>query len=331
MKSTTLLRALLALSLLSSTLFAFAQDPFYSQFYASPILLNPAFTGATDGPRAALNFRNQWSGIYQQYAVAGDMPLHFLGSRQGVGLSVQRDVAALSLKKTNILAHYSYEIQINDDNALRLGLSAGIESASIDYSLLTFPSQIDASNGAISKEPDPIQNRVNTDQRAHEDLNVGVAYYNKYAFAGVSVMHLTNPEETFNSDVSKVTGRLPRRYNVSGGIRIPLGDFRHPEKLNITPAFLFMQQGRASQVNVGAYLNAAPMTFGFWYRHGDAVVAMIGIEKKPFRVGYSYDYTVGELGQSNTGGSHELTMVFQIEQAKKRRGLKHKSLPCPHY
>ena len=141
-------------------------------------------------------------------------------------------------------------------------------------------------------------------------------------------MHLTQPMQRFSNE----TGfKLPMRINASGGIRIPLGDFRHPEKLNITPAFLFMQQGRFSQLNVGAYLNAAPMTFGFWYRHQDAVIAMIGIEKKPFRIGYSFDYTINELSQRRTAGSHELTLVFEMEQYKRGPKRKHRSLPCPHY
>ena len=41
-----------------------AQDPNFSQFFASPLTLNPALTGKFDGTfRVAGNFRNQWPTI----------------------------------------------------------------------------------------------------------------------------------------------------------------------------------------------------------------------------------------------------------------------------
>ena len=41
-----------------------AQDPNFSQFFASPLTLNPALTGKFDGTfRVAGNYRNQWPSI----------------------------------------------------------------------------------------------------------------------------------------------------------------------------------------------------------------------------------------------------------------------------
>ena len=38
-----------------------AQDPRFSQYFASPMTLNPALTGNIDGSlRVAVNFRQQW-------------------------------------------------------------------------------------------------------------------------------------------------------------------------------------------------------------------------------------------------------------------------------
>ena len=43
---------------------ASAQDPNFSQFFASPLTLNPALTGKFDGVyRIAGNYRNQWPTI----------------------------------------------------------------------------------------------------------------------------------------------------------------------------------------------------------------------------------------------------------------------------
>ncbi|MEK7225921.1 MAG: type IX secretion system membrane protein PorP/SprF, partial [Bacteroidota bacterium] len=45
-----------------------AQDPNFSQFFASPLTLNPALTGKFDGLfRVAGNYRNQWPTIPNAY------------------------------------------------------------------------------------------------------------------------------------------------------------------------------------------------------------------------------------------------------------------------
>jgi hypothetical protein len=47
---------------------ALAQDPNFSQFFASPLTLNPAMTGKFDGVyRVAGNYRNQWPTIYKAF------------------------------------------------------------------------------------------------------------------------------------------------------------------------------------------------------------------------------------------------------------------------
>ena len=46
---------------------AHAQDPAFSQFYANPLYLNPAFAGTNDCPRVNLNYRDQWPGIGRTY------------------------------------------------------------------------------------------------------------------------------------------------------------------------------------------------------------------------------------------------------------------------
>jgi len=62
-KTIAILSILVNLSLLIS-----AQDPHFSQFFASPLTLNPAFTGKFDGTvRAAGNYRNQWPAFNDVY------------------------------------------------------------------------------------------------------------------------------------------------------------------------------------------------------------------------------------------------------------------------
>src|SRR6187549_3041927 len=57
---------IIALVLLKTELSA--QDPHFSQFFASPLTLNPALTGKFDGLfRVAGNYRDQWPAISKAF------------------------------------------------------------------------------------------------------------------------------------------------------------------------------------------------------------------------------------------------------------------------
>lgn len=52
-----------------------AQDLQFTQFYANPLYLNPAFAGSVRCPRICMNYRNQWpnlSGTYVSYSASYD-------------------------------------------------------------------------------------------------------------------------------------------------------------------------------------------------------------------------------------------------------------------
>ena len=69
-----------------------AQDPSFSQFYANPLYLNPAFAGTNECPRANLNYRDQWPGIGRTYVTTSaswDQHIQAIGG--GLGVIVSQD------------------------------------------------------------------------------------------------------------------------------------------------------------------------------------------------------------------------------------------------
>lgn len=312
-----------------------AQDPQYSQFYSNLVMLNPAFTGSGAGPRIAMNYRAQWIGIagyYRQFAFSYDQPVYFLGSVNGLGINFNSDVAGEGdLAKLNMTANYSYQVElVEDEHFLRFGLAAGITQASIDFYKLRFPDQIDPRNGFVYPTGEPVN--LWQQSRVQPDVSAGLSYFNKYAWLGFTVNHITEPIERFSEGIA-LTGdaRLPRKYTVTGGLRIPVQDMRNRREISITPAFLYKMQGEFSQIDAGLYVNVEPMVFGFWYRHQDAVIGLIGIQYEAFSFGYSYDYTISDLTQRISGGSHEISLLLELEQPRPNRKLKHRSLPCPKF
>ncbi|RYG50341.1 MAG: type IX secretion system membrane protein PorP/SprF, partial [Chitinophagaceae bacterium] len=102
-------RYLLALGAFLLTITTQAQDPHFSQFFASPLTLNPAFTGKFDGSwRLAANHRDQWPSIPKAYVTTSasfDMGIMknriAEGDVFGIGISGVSDASANSQLKLN--------------------------------------------------------------------------------------------------------------------------------------------------------------------------------------------------------------------------------------
>ena len=100
------LNCLLAiLTLLSFAPDITAQDPEFTQFYANPLYLNPAFAGTARCPRLVMNYRNQWpslSGTFVTTSASYDQ--HVPTIQGGLGLIVLNDRAAF-VERLNVHHH----------------------------------------------------------------------------------------------------------------------------------------------------------------------------------------------------------------------------------
>jgi type IX secretion system PorP/SprF family membrane protein len=321
-----------------------AQDPQYTQFYANQQMLNPAFAGAALGPRVTLNYRAQWvaiPGSYRQTAAGYDQPLLIGKSLHGVGLLVHSDRAGEgNLSKTYVNGNYSFAVPFGrrgHEQYLRFGLGGGIEQASIDFTKLRFSDQIDPREGFVRAT-----NEIGSNQaRFNPDVHFGLAYYNQYAWVGLSAHHLTEPYQTFISSQRNNSTQLPRKYTATAGLRLPIGQPNNPESVVLSPSILFMNQRNFNQLNIGTYLTIEPMVFGLYYRTNynnfagafvasDAIAGLVGFRQGIFSIGYSYDYTISRLTNGISGGSHELAVVVEFER-NKPSVFKHRKMPCPRF
>ncbi len=132
-----------AILFLVFSLQAKAQEVQFTQFYATPLFLNPAFTGLTYGHRFSANYRNQWPGIkttYVTYMAAYDYNVSNLNS--GIGVYFLQDVAGTSnLISTHKCFNYAYSIKINRTSEVRAGMSLALIGKRIDISNLIFNDQ----------------------------------------------------------------------------------------------------------------------------------------------------------------------------------------------
>jgi type IX secretion system PorP/SprF family membrane protein len=309
-----------------------AQDPQFSQFYATPIYTNPAMAGTGQcggGGRAVINHRNQWPslpGTFVTTTFSYDQHFDKLGG--GIGLLGMYDVAGEGLLETlSISGVYSYQLIVNKKLAMRFGLQASFMQRGLDFDKLRFGDQIQPSRGFVLPTSEPIiSNRIQS-----PNFGAGYLIYTQNFYAGVAVHNMIEPNQSFYGDPEAV---LPRRYTFHAGSVIALDKRRNP-KSTFSPNVLFMMQERFTQLNVGFYLNRGPLVTGLWFRqtfgefnNSDALMLLVGFRKDKFKFGYSFDLTV-DSKRAAAPGSHEVSAA--IEWCAPTRPVKYRKLTCPDF
>jgi type IX secretion system PorP/SprF family membrane protein len=328
----------LALSALLFFQDAFAQDPQFSQFYANPMYLNPAFAGTARGPRFALNYRNQWPTVGDAFITyAGSYDQHFDAIGGGIGLQVYRDQAGdASLSQTYVSGAYSYHLTVKDEPndyfVIKAGLQAAAFQRSIDFSKLRFGDQIDPRLGFIfpTNENLPNNNGLTTTGFI-PDFSAGLMGFSKRFFGGFAVHHIVQPGISFLENPESF---LYRKLTVHGGMTLPLDKSRRDPETYISPNIMYQRQGRFTQVNFGAYLVKRFFVTGLWFRqtdpNTDAMVALIGFKKDPVKIGYSYDLTLSGARYA-AAGSHEVSLIVEIKNKRSRPSRLWKKINCPSF
>ncbi len=302
-----------------------AQDPIYSQFYAAPLQINPALAGVTLAPRISVNYRAQWPSIERAYTTSSASYEQFLEPlNSGIGIQLQSDNAGNGIyRTTSFLAAYGYRLKVRKDFFLKLGLEAGVNQTSLDWSKLVFGDQIDDVDGYTGFIESDELRPINLNNSSF-DFGAGILAYGKTLYAGLSLKHINSPNNAFIEINDNVYGGWPMRFtaHVGGQFTLIPGNNRRKGSF-ISPNVLFINQGRDfGQLNVGAYLDFSEAIFaGAWYRHawtnGDAAIFLFGVQYDAFKIGYSYDFTISQLAVADggTGGAHELSVTLNFENS----------------
>lgn len=322
-----------------------AQDPQYSQFYAAPLYLNPAFAGSALAPRATVNYRYQWPALdanYVTYSAAFDY--YFSKVNSGVGLLVTHDRQGIGgVRSTDIGAQYSYRLQVSDNLFIQPGFQLSYVLRDVNFFDLNFGDQFNPATGEFSN---PTGERFDDGATLnYVDFSSGALIYTQQFFVGVSAHHLNQPNQSLIGNSS----RLPIKATIHAGFKIPLDesskrglaqDVNAPER-SITPAILYKMQGKFDQLDIGLYATLEPVVFGLWYRglpikryevglnNHDAAIFLVGYKHDNLSVGYSYDLTVSRLGVA-TGGAHEISLTYTFASPEQRKRFA-KKIPCPKF
>ena len=335
----------LTLFLLLFSMKSIAQDPHFSQFYANPMYLNPAYTGINYCPTWVLNYRNQWPalpGDYVTYSTTVDFGVQEIHG--GLGLIALHDNAGSGvLKTTNISLLYSYHNYLSSSTLLTAGFQFSYLQRTLDTNHF-FGDQIDELYGFIYPTFDPLANNDYLNA-GYADLSAGLALTMDKYWVGLALHHLTEPNYSFLE--ANNTGKLPMKITLHGGSSVGIKDLGWFNNTFISrfkvfkPHLIIQKQAVSSQINIGGNLESDKMALGLAYRRGfnnsDAIIILMGYELNQsasaaffqrIRIGYSYDLTVSKLGISS-GGSHEISIRMQLPCIYKVPGQK--AIPCPQF
>ena len=306
-----------------------AQDAAFSQFYANPLYLNPAFAGATPKgcPRASLNWRDQWPGIGSSYittSASWDRHINAIGG--GLGVIVVNDRSGnggLQLNAASLL--YSYHLEVNSQFAIKAGFEGSYRMLNIDYESLTFGDMIDPQRGFVYPTQEDIANYTST--KNYPDFSAGFIGYSENLFFGFAAHHLTQPNQGFISE-----SQLPTKLTAHIGGNVPLNRYSN-DVTTISPNFMYQKQQNFQQLNYGVYVNRGPIVGGLWMRNSlkniDSFILMVGLIQDSFKFGYSYDVTLSDLKNSNTLGAHELS--FTLFMPCRSRIKSFNTISCPQF
>jgi hypothetical protein len=331
-----------------------AQDPHFSQFFASPLTLNPAFTGKFEGVwRLATNRRDQWRDIpnaYVTYSGSVDFPIMKNkipeGDVFGIGISGLKDASgdgALNLNYGSVSLSYHKALDESGYNTIGAGFQGTYSNLSLDTRKLHFEDELTRFGwffDSTRTSPtigtsydygvglDPFTDNI----RNYLDLNAGILYSgssngeNNY-YIGLSMYHISRPKLSYKQNNAWF---LNNRTTIHGG-----GSFAISDVVGLNVSFIQQFQNKASETVLGGTLSInangddekpTNVYVGSWMRVNDAVIPYLGLEIGGLRIGATYDVNISGLKSATKGaGGTEFSIIY-IKRPPESKGI-----PCPRF
>lgn len=321
-----------AVAIAGIALGAGAQDVHFTQYFTSPLTLNPAQTGLTQNDwRASANFRTQWYTVsnnpYMSGTIAFDIPTLRgklpEGDALGIGLLGLYDRSGTGgLQNTTVGLSVAYHKAFGMDkqHTLSLGVQGYLVQKSIQFDKLIFGDQFNPNMPEGYLAGTSAESFGNADL-TYPDFNAGLMYSGRVAekatlYGGFAYYHFTRPEEKFLNSGTAV--KINSRFSAHLG-----GSFEMNENTVMYLSAMYQKQGPASEFllggAVGFVMNPGHDEFtrntifylGGWYRYGDAIAPYIGFEWSRMKIGFTYDVTLSSA-QNMTGGqgAYEVSVIY---------------------
>jgi type IX secretion system PorP/SprF family membrane protein len=279
-----------------------------SQYLFNEMMVNPGATGGKDYIPIHFNFRKQWVNF------PGSPTTQFLSGhaaiakKMGFGMSLFNDVAGPS-RRTGVNINGAYHLQLDANNHHRLGMGLGI-------SLTQHLIDVNQMETYLPDDPAVLRGYNNT---MVPDANFGIFYHFKdKAFAGISAYNLGEINRDLYRFETAFANPLVRTYYLIGGYHFALS-----KNFGIKTTVLgqAIETGTWQADGTALFTYKKVLWLGASYRHTDAVAFLAGGQAGPVKFGYSYDYTLSDIGQYSFG-SHEIFLELQLTRSSSESSSK---------
>lgn len=284
------------------------QDPQFTHYMYNMSVINPAYATDAEG---VINlgglYRTQWVGAVGAPKTATFFAHTPVAKRLEVGISFINDNVGDVVKENNIYADVAYVIPLGEKNKLSFGVKGGVTLFNTDFTGFQYTDEaFDAAFG---------QNI----SRTLPNVGAGTYFFGENYYLGFSVPNLLTTKHLERRNGIQTTGVEAIHYFFTGGYVFDLSP-----SLRFKPAFMAKAVSGAPMafdVTTNFLINER-VELGAGYRFDDSVAGLVGFYITPtLRVGYSYDYTLTNMGNYNSG-THEIFLLFDIDRNKIGNGGK---------
>lgn len=316
-----------------------AQDIHFSQFYFSPLSLNPANTGNYKGDyRLFGNYRSQWRDIskaFNTFSAGGDFNIYPSNQNISGGLIFINDRSGGNLQVMKIMPSAAIHKKIAGYN-LHFGIQPGVVIKTIDFYAHSYPNQLNWNSGKFDNTLPNTE--TNVSQRfTYFDLNTGLAASKRFGKIepeiSYALFHINKPKESFLGNYNKL--KVRQAYNI--GLNYYLNSsiilrgytmYGYTTKVSDWVSGLNIEYVLSKNV----FFTNSVFT-GFMWRDGfkrnpDAGIVTAGINYSHYTIGFSYDITFSQLKTAvDSKGAFEIALIYKAKNTR----LSKKAIPCERY
>ena len=301
--------------------FGNAQDPHFSQYYASQSTVNPATAGMFRGDmRVSGLYRQQWPEFGSAF-VTGTVAMEIKPggfkdgenpNRLALGATLLQDKTpdqVLTGQFAYVTLAYHKALDEEGHSRLGIGFMAGYNQRMLDATKLSFASQF-GSGGFVNGGGESIASHKTTSLDVHAGLLYSFEDDDRLLYAGAAVYHLMKPKDYFLQQNS-IVSHVPMRFNFNAGFNV------RTESLHYAGSVLVMRQQQASEIMAGGAIGVPFSTDGTlyggaWYRTGGSVIPTINLEWKNTNLGFSYDTYILSKNTLTRPKSFEMSLSYRV-------------------